>query len=79
MAFRKIRITMRILLIVVAFVSIISTQTMQNPKNRGCTNQVISVLSYFFEYTGQESLHRYRHRPYHQQLLIAQAQKLKKT
>lgn len=59
MAFRKIRIKMRILVLVSIFLSFISTKAMHKEKNRGCTNQVLSALSYFFEYEGQESHYRY--------------------
>lgn len=52
---------MRILLLVSIFLSFISTQAMQQHKNRGCSNQVIAALACFLQYAGQESLHRYGH------------------
>ncbi len=52
---------MRVFLLVSISLSCISIQTMQKQKNRGCTNQVVSALAWFFEYAGKESLHRYAH------------------
>lgn len=52
---------MRILLLVSIFLSFISTQAMQQQKNRGCSNQVIAALVCFLQYAGQETSHRYGH------------------
>lgn len=47
------------ILISIVFFSTFSIQSMHKQKNRGCSGQLISALSCFFESGGQESRYRY--------------------